>query len=96
MRDISSRCKQRISMTINWFIHDLVILVTNVKQMELMDSRYIIWIKELSIYDASILTECVIINRLNINKVHWNHYLKFEMKWYLHFQFTDSNGMYMQ
>jgi len=56
MRDISSRRKQRISMTINWFIHDLVILVTNVKQMELMDSKYIIWIKELSIYDASILT----------------------------------------
>ena len=52
MRDISSRRKQRISMTINWFIHDLVILVTNVKQMELMDSKYIIWIKELSIYDA--------------------------------------------
>ena len=62
MRDISSRCKQRISMTINWFIHDLVILVTNVtwyyvlvKQMELMDSKYIIWIKELSIYDAFLL-----------------------------------------
>ena len=81
MRDISSRCKQRISMTINWFIHDLVILVTNVKQMELMDSKYILLIKELSI---------------NINKIHWNHYLKFKMKWYLHFQFTDSNGMYMQ
>ena len=81
MRDISSRCKQRISMTINWFIHDLVILVTNVKQMELMDSKYILLIKELSI---------------NINKIHWNHYLKFETKCYLHFQFRDSNGMYMQ